>query len=191
MDETDSEAIAEGLVMLVVDMQPTLLKAVDPDYVLLKRVEFSIRVAKLLGIRVIFTEQSPDKLGSTASTLLDAAGGQDSAIVFSKTSFNAFSAPGLERALADLSDCHILLAGIETPICIYQTALDGLSRDHQITLLSDCLGARREEDVSPVMRVFAGAGGTILPSETVFYSILSDAEHPQFRDFTKLVKEYS
>lgn len=191
MEAMEVDDLADGLVLLVIDMQASLLKSVDPDGILLKRVEFAVSVAKLLGIRVIFTEQVPEKLGPTVPALIEAAGGSDKALVFPKTAFNALGAPGIDRVFADLSDSHLLLAGIETPICIYQTALDGLARDFQITLLSDCLGARREDDVAPVMRVFAGAGGTILPSETVFYSILNDAGHPQFRALNELVKQYS
>ncbi|MEM9025440.1 MAG: isochorismatase family protein [Verrucomicrobiota bacterium] len=191
MESLEIEEFANDLVLMVVDMQASLLKTVDPQGSLLKRTEFAVRVAKLIGIRIVFTEQVPEKLGPTVPSLVEAAGGPEKVLVFPKSAFNALNAPGIDRVFADMSESHILLAGIETPICIYQTALDGLSRDIQITLLSDCLGARRDDDVAPVMRVFAGAGGTILPSETVFYSILNDAGHPQFRAFTQLVKHYS
>ena len=191
MEDFETESLADSLVLWVVDMQPTLLKAIDPDGALLRRTEFAIRAAKLLGMRVIFTEQVPEKLGPTAPLLIEAAGGEDQALVFSKTAFNGFGAPGIDRFFAGLEDTHLIIAGIETPICIYQTVLDGLGRDFQITLFSDCIGARREEDATHIIRVLAGAGATILPSESVFYSILAEAGHPAFQEFTQLVKDFN
>ena len=191
MEDFETESLADSLVLWVVDMQPSLFKAVDPEGVLLKRTEFAIRAAKLLGMLVIFTEQVPDKLGPTAPELIEAAGGEEKALVFSKTAFNGFGAEGIDRFFAGLEDAHIIIAGIETPICIYQTVLDGLGRDFQITIFSDCIGARRKDDALHIIRVLAGAGATILPSESVFYSILAEDGHPSFREFTKLVKEFN
>ena len=83
----------------------------------------------------------------------------------------------------------MLLAGIETSICIYQTALQALSANIGVTLLSDCISERRIEDRAPVLEQLLSMDAHVLPSETIFYSLLGSAEHPQFREFNKLVKE--
>ena len=191
MEASELDPIVEGVVLLVIDMQSSLLATADKEEKVLRRTEFAIKAAKLLGIRVVFSEQVPDKLGPTHPDLLVAAGGADSALAFEKSDFNAFAAPGFDRISSDLEDCHILVAGIETPICIYQSVLAGLANDYQITLLADCIGGRRPEDADAILRILAGAGANILPSESIFYSILASAEHPQFREFTKIVKDFS
>ncbi len=60
-----------------------------------------------------------------------------------------------------------------------------------MTILSDCVGARREADAAACLEALARAGAFILPSETVFYSILGGAKHPFFRAYTELVKEHA
>src|SRR5690606_1291286 len=111
--------------------------------------------------------------------------------IFPKTSFSALQAPGLREVLANAKIDHLILAGLETPICVYQTAIEATNDDFSVTLLSDCLGARRENDARAVLASLAQIGCHVLPSETVFYSILSDSEHPAFREYTALVKKYS
>jgi nicotinamidase-related amidase len=83
----------------------------------------------------------------------------------------------------------LLLAGIETSICIYQTALHALGADIGVTLLSDCISERRLEDRTPVLEQLLSMDAHILPSETIFYSLLGSAEHPKFRELNDLVKE--
>ncbi len=174
-----------GVGLLVVDMQPGFLDACDDPQRIIDRVRFAIRAAELLGIQVFFSEQAPEKLGNTIGELLEFSDGP----VFPKTAFSALRATEMDAYLDEEAFSHLLICGIETPICIYQTALDALSRDIQVTLLSDAIGQRRPEDAPPIFTTLREAGCTILPSETVFYSILGDALHADFRPFTALVKE--
>src|SRR5208283_4210476 len=86
---------------------------------------------------------------------------------------------------------HLLLCGIETPICVYQTAVAALRSGLAVTVLGDCVGARRETDARLCLDSLARAGAHILPADTVFYSILGGAEHPLFRPYTELVKKHA
>jgi nicotinamidase-related amidase len=83
------------------------------------------------------------------------------------------------------------LLGIETSICIYQTAIQALGDDIGVTLLSDCISERRAEDREPVLKQLLSMDAHVLPAETIFYSLLGSAAHPQFRAFTELVKQYA
>ena len=85
----------------------------------------------------------------------------------------------------------MLVCGLETPICVYQTALQALDKDIDATFLTDALGCRRIEDGNVALNAIIGLGCQALPTETVFYSLLSDAHHPRFREFSNLVKTYS
>ena len=85
---------------------------------------------------------------------------------------------------------HLLICGLETPICVYQTAVDALKAGYKVTLLADCLGARRAGDAATVLAQLVHAGCQVLPAETVFYALLHEASHPYFRNYTKLVKKY-
>ena len=92
-----SDTPATGIALLVVDVQPTFLKAMPEGEACLRRCVLAASAAKLLGVPVLFTEQVPAKLGPTHPDLLLAAG--EGRAVFGKTAFSAFGAPGLVEDL--------------------------------------------------------------------------------------------
>jgi len=173
--------------LLIVDVQDVFLGALPTaGSVLARRCAFAAAAARLLEIPVALSEQAPKKLGATNATVRAAAG--KDAPAFAKTGFSAFAAEGLGEWLRERAITHLLVAGLETPICVYLTVLDALAADYEVTVLTDATGGRRPDDFPPVWRMMENAGARLLPSETIFYSILRDATHPRFRDFTKLVK---
>ena len=177
-----------GVLLLCVDLQPAFLKVIHDTDSVTKRCAFAIEAAAGLGIRVAFTEQLPRKLGGTAPELLALAPKAD---VHAKSAFSAFGDDGISDALRSLDIEHLILCGIETPICIYQTALGAIDANIQVTVLSDAIGARRPADAAVCLGGLARAGVHLLPSETVFYALLHDAGHPFFKGFTQLVKKYA
>jgi nicotinamidase-related amidase len=178
---------SKHLGLLLIDFQDAFLKAIPDRERLLKRSVFALRAAELLGVSVAVTEQVPEKIGATTEVL---SGSWDvNTPVFDKNAFSAFEAAGLHRWIESSQIDHLLLAGIETSICIYQTALQALGADIGVTLLSDCISERRLEDRAPVLEQLLSMDAHILPSETIFYSLLGSAEHPKFREFNDLVKE--
>lgn len=186
MSDADTSALSRAL-LLCIDAQPVFLDAVPGGAALRRRCAFAIEAARGLGLPVAFTEQVPEKLGGTAPELLALV---PSPRVFAKDTFSAFDAPGLRDWLDENDVEHVLLAGLETPVCVYQTAIDALAEDLQVTLLTDCLGGRRAEDGATVLGQLARHGCHPLPAETVFYSVLRTTRHPFFREFTKLVKRH-
>ena len=178
---------SEHLGLLLIDFQDVFLKEIPDRERLLKRSTFALKAAELLGVSVAVTEQIPEKLGATTEVLRSYW--DVNTLVFDKSAFSAFEAEGLNRWIESNQIDHLLLAGIETSICIYQTALQALSADIGVTLLSDCISERRLEDRAPVLEQLLSMDAHILPSETIFYSLLGSAEHPKFREFNELVKE--
>lgn len=173
--------------LLLIDFQDVFLNEIPDRERLLKRSTFALKAAELLGVSVAVTEQIPEKLGATTKFL--SGYWEANTPVFDKSAFSAFEAEGLHQWIESKQIDHLLLAGIETSICIYQTALQALSANIGVTLLSDCISERRIEDRAPVLEQLLSMDAHVLPSETIFYSLLGSAEHPQFREFNKLVKE--
>ncbi len=174
--------------LLCIDLQPAFLSAVPDAARVQRRCAFALEFARGLDLPVLFTEQVPHKLGRTSPDLLHLLPKPESR---GKDSFSAFGDEHITRRLQEIGAEHLLLCGIETPICVYQSALDALRREYQVTLLTDCVGARRAEDATAALAALAKSGCHLLPSETVFYSMLNDAGHPFFRNFTGLVKKYT
>jgi nicotinamidase-related amidase len=181
---------AEGALLLCLDLQPVFLRAVANGGQVLRRCQFAVAAAGGLGIPVAFTEQVPQKLGATDPVLLALV---EAPTVHAKGAFSALAAGSSARSsiIAGEPIEHLILCGVETPVCVYQTAVDALQSGLSVTVLADCVGARREADARVCLDALARAGAHVLPAETVFYSILGGADHPFFRAYTELVKKYA
>lgn len=176
----------DHLGLLCIDLQTSFLKVIPQPEQLLRRCRFALEAAQLLGVSIAVTEQIPEKLGPSHPDL--SAIWPETTPVFSKSNFSALAAGGLHRWLEANHIEHLLLIGIEVPICIYQTAVQALGDDLGVTVLSDCVSQRRNDDRAAVFQQLLKMEAHILPAETVFYSLLGSAEHPDFREFTRLVK---
>jgi len=179
--------VPDDALLLCVDMQPRFVAAVEQGERIHRRCEFALAAATGLGLPVAFSEQVPAKLGGTAPELLAVA---PAAPVWGKSTFSALADPVIHRALDDRAVRHLLICGIETPVCVYQTALDAVADGMHVTVLSDAVGARRRDDARACLQALARAGAHVLPAETVFYALLRDVSHPFFREYTRLVRHH-
>jgi nicotinamidase-related amidase len=181
-----SYPIPDDTLLLCIDMQPKFLAAVQHGVRVRRRCEFAVAAAVGIGLPVAFTEQVPEKLGNTVPELTALAPG---ASAWTKTTFSALADDGIRDALlCQRKIQHVLLCGIETSVCIYQTAIGARAEDLAVTVLSDAIGARREEDARTCLDALQRAGVHVLPAETVLYALLHDVRHPFFRGYTQLVK---
>ncbi len=176
-----------GVLLLCVDVQPVFVRALPQGEALLRRCQFAVAAAHGLGLPVVFTEQLPQKLGATAPELTALA---PRAPQFGKATFSALADDGIRDALRSFDLDHVILCGLETSVCIYQTALDALDQQLQVTVLSDATSGRRPEDGRAALDALIRGGVHVLPAETVFYALLRDAHHPFFKGYTQLVKSY-
>lgn len=180
-------SLPSDTLLLCIDLQPVFLSAIPGANLVRRRCEFAVAAATGLGLPVLFTEQVPAKLGHTAPDLLGLVAKPETR---GKDTFSAFGDEHITRRIQEIGADHLLVCGIETPVCIYQTALAALRSEYQVTILTDCVGARREADAAAALAALARSGCHLLPAETVFYALLNDARHPFFREYTALVKKY-
>jgi nicotinamidase-related amidase len=180
--------IPDDALLLCVDMQPNFLKVIADGEQVHRRCEFALAAAVGLGVPVAFTEQVPEKLGPTSPGLIALA---LRAPVWSKNTFSALADDGIHDALVRQRETqHLILCGIETPVCVYQTAIAALADGMQVTVLSDAVGCRRTADGDVCLSALRHQGVNVLPSETVFYALLREVGHPFFRAYTQLVKTH-
>ncbi len=177
----------ENTLLLCVDMQPVFIKAVADSDRVLKRCAFALAAAQGVGLATLFTEQVPEKLGGTEPSLLALA---PSAPIRGKKTFSVLAADNIREEILARDVEHLVLCGIETPVCIYQTAIAALAQDLDVTILSDAVSARRPDDARVCLDALARSGAHILPAETVFYALLREVSHPFFKTYTQLVKTH-
>lgn len=179
-------SVPDDALLLCVDMQPVFLKAIAEGERVHRRCEFALAAAAGIGVPVAFTEQVPQKLGPTSPALIAQA---LRAPVWGKNTFSALADEAIRDEIVRQRDVqHLLLCGIETPVCVYQTAIAALADGMQVTILSDAVGCRRPDDGETCLRALRHQGVNVLPSESVFYALLREVGHPFFRAYTQLVK---
>lgn len=179
----------QSIALVVIDLQAPFLKAIASSDSIVKRSSFAMEAAQLLDIPVLITEQVPEKLGPTAPDVLRLVNAPH---VFPKNAFSCFGAKGFGQWLVEHKIEGLLICGLETPICVFQTIRDALREGINVTLLTDAVGGRRAEDHNAIYNFLADrTEASLLPAETVFYSLIGEATHPKFREFTALVKKYN
>jgi nicotinamidase-related amidase len=175
----------EEAVLVFIDVQGKLHDIMYEKEILDANLETLIHCAHRLEIPILGTEQIPEKLGPTSepfkSLLSDIP-------LIPKTAFSCCGESKFLEALQSLAKRQAILIGIETHVCIYQTALDLLAAGFEVIVAADAVSSRAPENKALALDAARGAGAQILPTETILFSLLRDASDPRFKDVLKLVR---
>ncbi|RYX85115.1 isochorismatase family protein [bacterium] len=167
-------------VLLIVDVQTRLL----PEMWEAERVERNIRMlasmARRLGIPIVVSEQNPEKLGTTVASIREAIGPFDPA---AKMRFSAW-----EAVKDQIDRPQILLCGLESHICVSQTALDALDDGKTVFAIYDAISSRQSPNRSVGWERMKGAGALPSSTEAALYELLGEAGTDDFRAMLALVK---
>lgn len=154
-----------------------------------------LRFAQVLNIPVVVTTQNAAKLGGTVSELEPLV--SSALINADKTAFSMMRAPAVAAKFGQqvtdgaAAQGEVAIVGIESHICVTQTALDLLARGHRVYVLADGVGSCNAEEVPVALARLRAAGVNVTTSEGWLYECMGDAAIPEFRDVAKLVKETS
>jgi nicotinamidase-related amidase len=173
---------AERSVLLLVDLQQRLMPAIHDGDSVVARAARLAEAALLLDVPVLATEQYPAGLGPT----VEALAGYPRATL-AKTAFSAAADPGFQ-ALLPAGTREIVIAGVETHVCVLQTALDLLGSRHRVILAADASGSRVPADHQAAVDRVRQHGVEVVTSEMVLFEWLRDSRHPGFRQVQKLLK---
>lgn len=168
-------------VVLIVDMQEKLLKAVYDKNVANVAAKM-VQAAQILGIPIIITEQYPQGLGSTVDKILQ----NIDAFYFEKTSFSAYDE--IKDALEDTGRKQVILCGIETHICVHQTADTLVSKGYEVHVLKDGVASRKEFEFEQGLNRMEKNGATITCLEMALFELLKSAKHESFKAVQALIK---
>lgn len=147
-----------------------------------------LQAGNILDIPLIVTEQNPEKLGKTIQELdtKNAVG------VYAKTKFSMF-VPEVREYLSKSSNIEsIVLMGLESHICVEQTAMDLLSTGkYDVHIVADCVLSRTFGDRAMALERLREMGCIVSTSENIIFKLLRDKNHPKFNDVRKLVTSTS
>ena len=82
----------------------------------------------------------------------------------------------------------MILVGIETHVCVYQTAIDLLEENYEVFIISDAVSSRSIDNKTIILQTMRDAGAKIIPTETALFALLRDANATHFKEFLKLIK---
>lgn len=172
--------------LVVVDIQEGFRNAI-PDFALIaSRASTVVRGFQILGIPVVVTEQYPNGLGHTAEEIKFVL--PDDFEVFEKTAFSSCGAAAFVAKLGELGVKQVVLCGLETHVCVNQTAHDLLERGFQVHILMDCVCSRFEHDKAAGIAKMQMSG--VVPSsiEMALFELMRDANHANFKEIQALIK---
>lgn len=174
----------DDAVLVIVDVQERLLPAIHDSQRLLENISLLIKAVKILGIPIILTEHYPSGLGPTADALKALLGHLKP---IEKISFGCFGEPNFVHALEKLGKKNVLVCGMETHVCIYQTVFEGLDK-YKMWVISDAVSSRTAENKVAGIDRMRGAGAEIVTCEMLILEILKSAGSPKFKQILALVK---
>jgi nicotinamidase-related amidase len=171
--------------LLVIDIQKKILPVILNHQLIIENTLKLIRGFKILSLPVYYTEQYPKGLGNTIPEIQNELSGIKP---FEKMSFSCSGAEKLFDELKERNLKQIVVAGIETHVCVQQTALDLLANDFQVNIAADAVSSRKEIDHSIALERMKSHGGEITSTETVLFELLEVCGTDVFRQISKLVK---
>jgi isochorismate hydrolase len=173
----------EDCLLVIIDMQERLFKVMEGKEALAANVERLAKFADIVGLPVLVSEQK--NLGPTIEPV--AAALPASAQVVEKIIFDCFGCPPFQEQLWEHDKSTLILCGIESHICVTQTALSGLV-GHQVHVIADAVGSRTEANRAVALGRLAFSGAVISSTEMFMYELLTQAGTDEFRQVLPLVK---
>ena len=178
----------EHSVLIAVDFQEKLLPHISGREQLLQKSSLLIRSAGILGIPVIFTEQYPKGLGPTIPPV---SGLVAEFSPVEKTCFSCVGEPEFVRRLESLARSQAVIIGVETHVCVAQTAVELAARGISVFVAADACGSRRVDDAELGLRRMESVGIAITGAEAVVFEWLRKAGSDEFKKVSALVKGLS
>ncbi len=178
----------EQCALLVVDIQDKLLPAIANKELLVKNAKLLIRLAGLLKLPVLVSTQYSRGLGATVPEIAELL---PEATILDKTEFGCFNNAGFCSAVKKLpgNRTTVLICGMETHICVMQTALGAMNQGYIVHIASDAVGSRSEWNYHIGLNRMQDAGAVISSTEMMMYELLRSSSSATFKELLPYLKE--
>ncbi len=139
----------------------------------------------ILDVPCIFSQQYTKGLGETISDIRDSV--RDFTF-YEKTTFSAMRSNEFITFLKGSGKTDIILSGVETHICVLQTALHLIKEGYSVWLVEDCCASRKENDKQIALLQMSGAGVKITTMEAILFELMGGSKDPAFKAISDLIK---
>ncbi|QTD42550.1 hydrolase [Sporosarcina sp. Te-1] len=175
----------EQTIFVLVDVQGKLSEIVHDSEVLLVNLSKLLQALKELGIPILWLEQYPEGLGPTNKRI--SAHLQDLEPI-AKITFSGCKNEAFMSALEKTERKQVLMGGIETHICVYQTAVELAGKGYEVQVVEDAVSSRTLENKELGLRKMERLGVDRTSVETALYELLERADIPEFKELLRILK---
>jgi nicotinamidase-related amidase len=172
-------------VLTIIDIQGNLAHAMHGKESLFKGLKQLIEGFTALEIPIILTEQNPGGLGPTLPEITELL---PDVTAIPKMSFSCCDEKAYMDALSATGKKQVLIAGIETHICVYQTSAALLDMGYEVQVVADAVASRFPANRKLALKKMEGIGVIMTGVEMALFELLKTAEHEKFREIVKIIK---
>lgn len=175
-------------ILLVIDMQRKLLPHIHERESVEQNAVRLIHGTYTLGIPALVTEQYPQGIGHTAEGVLEALDQTHGAEAIQKMTFSSCGSDQFLENIELAQRRQVILSGVETHVCVYQTALDLLDREYQVWVVADAVSSRTERNRQIALDRMVAEGARLTSTEMILFELTVACGTDEFRAISKLVK---
>lgn len=173
--------------VVVVDQQEKLLPLIGGAKAILARTRLLLAGAKIFELPVVVTEQYPKGLGRTDAAVRSVAA-DAGATIHEKSTFSIWAQEEIRQAILQLDRPRIIVSGVETHVCVQQSALDLRSRDFDVFVCADAVGSRTTVDHETGLSRMRQNGVFVTTVESVLFELCQQCDTAQFKAMIEAVK---
>ena len=175
----------EKTVLLIIDMQEKLARVMAEKEFLVLNLQKLIKGAGVLGLPVILTEQYPQGLGKTIPEVITLL---PDIKPLTKMCFSCCDNENFLEKLKSSKRQQVLIAGIESHVCVYQTSSALMGAGYEVQVVADCVSSRILANKKIAIHKMRDMGIGITGIEIALFELLKTAENKNFKDISQIVK---
>lgn len=175
----------DEIVAISLDMQGSLLGAIHKGEFMKDRTVKFFKGLGVLDVPVIATQQYTKGLGMTDEDIMKAIKNFE---YIDKTTFSCVKTQEFMEKLKETGRKKVLLTGMETHICVLQTAMDLLDEGYEVFIVEDCCSSREKIDKKVAIERMRGEGVKIATYESILFECLGKAGSEEFKQISKIIK---
>lgn len=178
----------ENSALVLIDVQEKLMPAMTDQARLTARIQLMIKGCGLLNIPIVVTEQYPKGLGATVPDIELLLSNANVVGRAEKTMFSVRAGAEAFSGLAGQGITNLVIVGIETHVCVAQSALDLLANGFEVYVCTDAVGSRNSNDHETALRRMENSGVIPTTVEAVLFEWCENANHESFKTISKSIK---
>lgn len=175
----------ENSILILIDVQGKLAQLMYDRERLFANLQIVVKGARILGVPILWCQQNPRALGPTISEL---TGLLEGISPIDKMSFSCCGDMAFQDALLKTGRNQAVLCGIESHVCVYQTAADLRIKGYDVAVVADAVSSRTAENKQTALSRMQSEGVCVTSTEMLLFEWMRTATHAQFKEVARLVR---